>query len=38
MENIYKNIDKYNQSKGGKILIMFDDMIADINFFFLYFF
>ena len=26
----YKNIDKYNVDKDCKILIVFDDMIADI--------
>ena len=27
---IYKNIDEYNIDKERKILIVFDDMIADI--------
>ena len=30
MEDVYKNIDKYNIGKECKILIVFDDMIADI--------
>ena len=30
MECIYKNIENYNQGKKRKILIVFDDMIADI--------
>ena len=30
MDDIYKNIDDYNPSRKGKILIAFDDMIADI--------
>ena len=29
-ENIYKNIKEYNPNKKRKILIVFDDMIADI--------
>ena len=29
MHDVYKNIDKYNPYKENKILIMFDDMIAD---------
>ena len=28
--DIYKNIEEYNQNKKGKILIIFDDMIAHI--------
>ena len=28
--NVYKNIDEYNIDKERKILIVFDDMIADI--------
>ena len=28
--NIYKNIEKYNPNKKRKILIVFDDMIADM--------
>ena len=30
MENIYKNIEEYNPNKKSKILIVFDDMIADM--------
>ena len=30
-DNIYKNIEKYNPSKKRKILIVFDDMIADMG-------
>ena len=30
MYNIYKNIEEYNLSKKRKILIVFDDMIADM--------
>ena len=30
MYDIYKNIEEYNQNKKGKILIIFDDMIAHI--------
>ena len=30
MDDIYENIDKYNQHKQCKILIIFDDMIADM--------
>ena len=26
----YKNIEEYNSNKKGKILIVFDDMIADM--------
>ena len=29
-DNIYKNIEEYNPSKKRKILIVFDDMIADM--------
>ena len=29
MDDIYKNIEKYNPNKKRKILIVFDDMIAD---------
>ena len=28
--DIYKNIEEYNQNKKRKILIVFDDMIADM--------
>ena len=30
MADIYKNIEEYNPNKGQKILIIFDDMIADM--------
>ena len=30
MNSIYKNIEKYNSNKKRKILIVFDDMIADM--------
>ena len=30
MEYIYKNIEEYNPNKKQKVLIVFDDMIADI--------
>ena len=30
MHDVYKNIDNYNTDKGNKILIVFDDMIADM--------
>ena len=30
MRNVYKNIDGYNPDKENKILIVFDDMIADM--------
>ena len=30
MDNIYKNIEEYNPNKKQKILIVFDDMIADM--------
>ena len=29
MQNVYKNIEDYNPGKKRKILIVFDDMIAD---------
>ena len=29
MDKIYKNIEKYNSNKKRKILIVFDDMIAN---------
>ena len=28
--NIYKNIEEYNQNKKHKILIVFDDIMADM--------
>ena len=30
IHNVYKSIDDYNPDKGNKILIVFDDMIADL--------
>ena len=30
MHNIYKNIEEYNPDKKRKILIVFDDMIAEM--------
>ena len=30
MHNVYKNIDECNSHKENKILIVFDDMIADM--------
>ena len=30
MHNVYKNIDNYSPNKENKILIVFDDMIADM--------
>ena len=30
MHDVYKNIDKYNLNKENKILIVSDDMIADM--------
>ena len=30
MQDAYKDIDEYNINKGRKILIVFDDMIADM--------
>ena len=30
MNNIYNNIEEYNSNKKRKILIVFDDMIADM--------
>ena len=30
MKDVYKNIEKYNPGKKRKILIVFDDMIADM--------
>ena len=30
MQDVYKNIDEYNVDKERKILIVFDDMIADM--------
>ena len=31
MHDVYKNIDEYNPYKENKILIVFDDMIADMS-------
>ena len=31
MQNVYKNIDEYNADKESKILIVFDDIIADMT-------
>ena len=30
MQDVYKNIEEYNLGKKRKLLIVFDDMIADI--------
>ena len=30
MQDVYKNIEEYNPGKEGKVLIVFDDMIADM--------
>ena len=30
MDDIYKNFEEYNPNKKRKILIVFDDMIADV--------
>ena len=30
MHDVYKNINYYNPNKENKILIVFDDMIADM--------
>ena len=30
MDGIYKNIEEYNRNKNRKILLPFDDMIADM--------
>ena len=30
MDDLYENIDDYNPSKQRKILILFDDMVADV--------
>ena len=30
MDDVYENIDEYNPNRKRKILIVFDDMIADI--------
>ena len=31
MDDIYKNIEKYNPNNNQKILVVFDDMIADMK-------
>ena len=31
MDNIYKNIGEYNPNKKRRMLIVFDDMIADMH-------
>ena len=31
MQDVYKNINDYNIDKENKILLIFDDMIADMN-------
>ena len=31
MQDVYKNIDNYNPDKKRKVLIAFDDMIADMT-------
>ena len=30
MQNVYKNIEEYNSGEKRKVLIVFDDMIADM--------
>ena len=30
MQDVYKNIEEYNTGKKRKVLIVFDDMIADM--------
>ena len=30
MQNVYKNIEEYNLDKKRKILVVFDNMIADM--------
>ena len=30
MRDVYKNTDEYNPDKQNKILIVFDDMVADM--------
>ena len=32
MRDVYKNIDEYNPDKENKILIVFDDVIADTDY------
>ena len=31
MNDVYKNIEEYNPNKESKILIVFDDLIADVR-------
>ena len=31
MQDVYKNIEDYNPGKKRKVLILFNDMIADMN-------
>ena len=31
MDDVYENIDGYNSNRKRKILIVFDDMIADMT-------
>ena len=31
MQDVYKNIEKYNLEKKNKVLIVFDDTIADMT-------
>ena len=31
MNDAYKNIEEYNPNKKSKILIVFDDLIADVR-------
>ena len=31
MQDVYKNINEYNEDKERKILMVFDDIIADMN-------
>ena len=30
MQDVYKNIEKYNPGKKGKVLIIFDDVVTDM--------
>ena len=30
MQDVYKNIEEYNSGEKNKVLIVFDDMIADM--------
>ena len=30
MQDVYKNVEQYSANKGRKILIVFEDMIADV--------